>query len=184
MDYLLQGMFGERSLTKVAGIYHRQADAEASLEQLRNSAGLEGPQVRLLGPQDASESHRDLFGTAIEPESAGLARTLVQTHVVGGMAGAALGLAIFLWLSRAGHAFIASSPLLAFLAIVGFATVFGLLAAGLIALRPDHILLISELRSALRAKRWVVVAHPVNREQTARIKELLRATQAEVRSTL
>lgn len=184
MDYVLQGMFGERSLTKVAGIYHHQAAAEAGLEQLRNSAGLERSQVRLLRPQDAKQSHRELFGRAVEPESAGLARTLIQTHVIGGMAGAVVGLGLYLWLSRAAHPFIASSPLLAFIAIVGFATTFGLMAGGFIALRPDHIFLISQLRSALRENRWVIVTHPVNREQAARVKELLVASQAEVHSTL
>jgi len=78
----------------------------------------------------------------------------------------------------------ASSPLLAFIAIVGFSTTFGLMAGGFIALRPDHIFLISQLRSALRENRWVVVAHPVNREQAARAKGLLLQSQAEVHSTL
>lgn len=184
MDYLLQGMFGERSLTKVAGIYHHQAAAEAGLEQLRNAAGLERSQVRLLRPQDAQQSNRELFGRAVEPESAGLARTLVQTHVVGGLAGVVFGVGLYLWLARAAHPFITSSPLLAFIAIVGFSTTFGLMAGGFIALRPDHIFLISQLRSALRENRWVVVAHPVNREQAARAKGLLLQSQAEVHSTL
>ena len=74
--------------------------------------------------------------------------------------------------------------LIAFIAIVGFSTTFGLMAGGFIALRPDHIFLISQLRSALRENRWVVVAHPVNREQAARAKSLLLQSQAEVHSTL
>ncbi len=184
MDHFLHGLFGERSLTKVAGIYPVRAAAEAGLEQLRNGAGLTRAQVRLLRPGDVEPSHRDLFGRAAEPESAGLARTLVRTHLLGAVAGAVLGLALFLWLSRADNPLIAGSPAVAFVAIVGFGITFGLMVAGLIALRPDHIMLISQLRSALRANRWVVVAHPVNREQAAQAKAALLATQAEVHSTL
>ncbi|MCB1979541.1 MAG: hypothetical protein M9919_05035 [Burkholderiaceae bacterium] len=184
MDYLLQGMFGERSLTKVAGIFRQRAQAEASLEQLRFSAGLERSQLRLLRPEDADAARSELFGRAVEPESAGLARTLVQTHVVGGFAGAVLGLALFYWLARADNPLITSSPVVAFIAIVGFSITFGLLAAGLLALRPDHVLLISRVRSALRENRWAVVVHPVNRAQTAKAKEVLEAGQAEVVSTV
>ncbi|AVO40436.1 hypothetical protein [Simplicispira suum] len=183
MDYLLQGMFGERSLTKVAGIFLLRAQAESALEQLRNRAGLDGSQVRLLRPEDADTSHGELFGRAVEPESEGVARTLVQTHVVGGFAGAVLGVALFLWLSRADNPLVASSPVVAFVAIVGFGITFGLLAAGLLALRPDHILLISRLRTALRENRWAVVVHPVNRAQTAKAKQVLEEVQAEVVST-
>lgn len=184
MDHLLQSMWGERSPTRVVGVYQKQASAEAVLERLRNSAGLGRAQVRLLRPQDASPSHRDLFGQSVEPESAGQARTLVRTHVLGGLAGGGLGVALYLWLAASDHPLIASSPLLAFVVIVGLAIAFGLLAGGLLALRPDHILLINQLRSALRENRWVVVAHPLDRAQTAKVKEVLKSTHAEVHSTL
>lgn len=184
MAYFLQGLFGERSLTKVAGFFNQRAQAEAVMEQLRNEAGLDKTQVRLLRPQDAIASNRELFGHTVEPESAGVARTLVQTHLVGGLAGAMLGLALFMWLSRAGNPLLASIPVIGFVVIVGFGITFGLLAAGLIALRPDHIMLTSQLRAALNENRWVLIAHPVNSDQVANVKRLLEASTAEVHSTM
>jgi hypothetical protein len=39
-------------------------------------------------------------------------------------------------------------------------TFFGMLLAGLVSLRPDHGIVVGQLRSALRRGRWAVVAHP------------------------
>lgn len=184
MSYLLQGLFGERSLTKVAGLFAQKGQAESTMEQMLVSGGLSAAQVRLLGPQDARMARREMFGRAVEPESRGIAKTLVLTHVVGGMAGAVAGLALYWWFSRSGHPMIVSSPVVAFIAIVGFASTFGLMAGGLLALRPDHVRLITRVRSALRHNQWAVVAHPIDSEQTARVKQVMEKNAAEVVTTL
>jgi hypothetical protein len=184
MGYLLQGLFGERSLTKVVGLFAQKSEAESSMAQVLRLCGLQAGQVRLLGPHDAKAPHREWFSQALEPETHGMARTFFQTHVVGAMAGAAAGLGLFAWLYRAGHPMIASSPGLAFMALVGFGTTFGLLAGGLVSMRPDHIQLITRVRSALRHEHWAVVTHPITPEQTARVKALLHESAAEVVSTL
>ena len=184
MAYLLQGLFGERSLTKVAGLYPQKGHAESSMAAVMRLGGLQPAQVRLLGPHDARAPHREIFSYAMEPEPQGIARTFYQTHLVGGMAGAAAGLALYAWFSRAGHPMIASSPLLALIALVGFGTMFGLLAGGLLSMRPDHIRLITRVRSALRHDHWAVVAHPTTPEQAAKVKAVLHGSAAEVVSTL
>lgn len=184
MSYLLQGLFGERSLTKVVGLFAQKSQAESSMTQVLSAGGLQAGQVRLLGPQDAKAPHRELFSQAMEPETQGIARTVFQTHVVGAMAGAAAGLGLFAWLYRAGHPMIVSSPMLAFIALVGFGTTFGMLAGGLLAMRPDHIRLITRVRSALRHEHWAVVTHPTTPEQAARVKAVLHDSAAEVVSTL
>jgi len=184
MDYLLQGLFGERSLTKVAGLFAQQSQAETSMAQMLRIGGLQAGQVRLLGPQDARASRRDLFARSLEPEPRGIARTFFQSHIVVGAAGAAAGLALFAWFYNAGHPMIVSSPLLAFIALVGFGTTFGMLGGGLLSMRPDHVLLITKVRSALRHNHWAVVAHPTSAEQAARVKEVLQGHSAEVVSTL
>lgn len=184
MSYFLQGLFGERSLTKVAGLFAQKSQAESSMEQVLRSGGLNAAQVRLLGPQDAHTARREWLGRAMEPESAGIARTFLQTHLVGGMAGAVAGLALYLWFYRAGHPMIASSPAVAFIAIVGFAATFGLLLGGLLTMRPDHVRLITRVRSALRHNQYAVVAHPINSEQTERVRQVLEKSAAEVVTTL
>lgn len=184
MESLLHGMFGEHSLTKVAGVFSQQAAAEAALEQLRNSAGLQRTQVRLLRPEDAEGPYRELFGRTPEAHPTGIERILVHTHILGALTGAALGLALYMWLSRASNAMVSGSPLVTFVAIVGFGITFGLLVAGLLAWRPDHVMLISRLRTALLNKRWVILVQPANRSERARAKQVLLDSNAEVLSTV
>ena len=184
-SYLLQGLYGERSLTKVAGLFTQKSQAESSMAQMVRAGGLQQGQVRLLGPQDARISRQEIFSRAVEPEGGqAMARSFWQAHAVTGLAGAAAGLALFMWFLREGQPMVASSPLLAFLAMVGFGTTFGLMFGGLLALRPDHVLMITRVRSALRHNRWAVVAHPTSPEQTARVKAVLEGSSAEVVSTL
>ena len=184
MDYLLQGMFGEKSLTKIAGVFSRQSEAEATVGRLLKLPGMQPGQIRLLGPQDAKIHNRELMGRKLEPEQHGIFQTLIRTHVVTGLAGAVIGVLLYLFLLQQGYHSITSSPELAFIAIVGFAITFGLMLGGLVALRPDHIRLIHKVRTALRHNQWAVVVHPTDTHQTALAKDLLDHSDAEVHTTL
>ena len=184
MDYLLKGLFGEKSLTKVVGLFADRQQADAAAAGVLNSPGMVPGQARVLGPQDAKMSRRELFGRAMEPEQRGIFKTLFFAHIVTGLAGGIAGLLLFLWLNRSGQPMVASSPLLAFIAFVGFGITFGLLLGGLIAIRPDHVWLINSVRSALQDKRWAVVVHPIDAGQTAAARETLRASGAEVLKSL
>jgi len=184
MGYLLQGLFGERSLTKVAGLFNQQSQAENTMAQVLRTAGLQAGQVRLLGPQHAYAPRREIFSRSMEPEPTGMARTFFQSHIVFGAAGGVLGLGVFAWFFRAAHPMILSSPLLSFIALVGFGTTFGMLFAGLLSLRPDHIRMITHVRSALRHNHWAVVAHPVDPAQTEKVKAVLEREASEVLTTL
>lgn len=180
MGYVLRGLFGERSLTEVAGFFAQKNEAEDTMKQILGSGTAHPAQVRLLGPQDADPAQGYRLGRTLEPESAGIARTVIQRHVVAGMAGAMLGLAVYFWLLHASHPLLTSSPWVAFIAIVGFATALGLLLGGLVTLRPDHVRLISHVRSALRQQQWAVVAHPLDARQAARLRQALEKNAAEV----
>ena len=185
MSHVMQGLFGERSVTKVAGLFEQKAQAEAAMQQLFRAGALQAGQVRLLGPEDAQMSRQEIFGRSLEPENRGIARTMVQTHMVGGLAGAALGVAIYAWFFRTAHPTIVSTPVMSFLAIVGFSIVLGLMLGGLVTIRPDHVRLITSVRSALRHNQWAVVTHPTSAEQTERVRTLLQGGNAlEVLSTL
>lgn len=184
MDYLLQGMFGERSLTKVAEVFNDRSDAQAVAARLQLLPGIAPGQVCLLGPEDAREDHAEHSGRALEPEQRGIFRTMIRTHVVTVFAGGVLSLLLYAWLLRTEHPLFTSSPLLAFIAVVGFCTTFGLLAGGLVTLRPDHVGLIAGVREALEQGRWAVVVHPTDAEQTRQARELLQDIGARVARTL
>ena len=181
---LRRGMFGERSVTKVAGLYPDQASAEQAARQLSDSAGLAGAQLRVLGPADAGRSQRDLLGTAVEPEDRGIFRTMLKAHAVTGMAGALVGLLLWLGLRAMQIPMVVASPWFALMVTVGFATAFGLMVGGLVTLRPDHAALIDELQQALRAGRWALVAHPTRADQLESARAVLRDSGAQVLATL
>ncbi|CAN5343666.1 hypothetical protein BH10PSE16_BH10PSE16_12860 [soil metagenome] len=184
MEYILKGMFGEASLTKVAGLFSDRRQADAAAAEVLKAPGIAAGQVRVLGPQDARMSRREIFGRSLEPEQGGIFKTLFITHGITGLAGAIVGLLLFAWLYRSGQPMVASSPLLAFIAIVGFAITFGLLLGGLIAIRPDHVWLITAVRSALKKNKWAVIVHPLNTGQTDAARETLRKSGAEILKSL
>lgn len=183
MEHFPQGLLGEKSLTKVVGLYADAQHAQAAAAKAQYLYGIAPGQVRLLGPQDAKNTHRNLFDCSMEPEQRSIFKTLFQAHGVTALAGAMGGLLLFFWLMDSGQPMVLSSPWLAAMALIGFGIIFGLLLGGLIALRPDHIQLITTVRSALAHNRWALVLHPSNAEQTRTAKDFLAATGAEVLST-
>lgn len=184
MAHVLQGLFGESSVTKLAAVFHTETDARRAQQRVAEAAGLRPGQVRLLAPVHVRTAWRDVLGRAIEPEDRGIARTLVQAHVVGGFAGVVAGLALYAWLRHADVAAVVQSPRMALGVIVGFATTFGLMLGGLIAIRPDHLRLLYHVRDGLRRGHWAVVVHPVSPEQATQARGALQATAGDVIETL
>ena len=177
-------VFGERSLTKVAGLYPPERAARDAQARLAGRRGWEPSQVRLLGPDDARMSRRSILSRKVEPESQGIWRTIVRAHVVAGLAGVLLGAGGWYLFWRAGNRLLAASPGLSLLAAVFFGAVFGLLVGGLIALRPDHARLITLLRTALRGGGWAVVAHAQDDDQAEDAARALRPGSERIERTL
>ena len=177
-------LFGERSLTKVAALVADAGAAEAAAEALRHDAGFDRSQVRTLRPEDASTSHRELRARKLEPEQRGIAHTLMRTHVTLGIAGLVVGIVLFVLLRASGVPQIVASPWASGLVIVAFGAVFGMMAGGLVSLRPDHAMLFDELRRGLEQGRFAVVAHPLNRAQADAAQHCLTARGLEVMRSL
>ncbi len=95
-----QALLGGRQSTKVAGAFRHRFRAQAMLEQLRNETGLRGSQVCSLRPEGADKSHSDWFENPHQPAPATATRALMHIYVICAAAGEALGLALYLWLSR------------------------------------------------------------------------------------
>lgn len=178
MNWLVQ----ENSSTKVASMFLTQAAAHEAAMGVMNSAGLSESQVNILGPADAQRSRLDAFGEKVQPESRGILRTFVRSHLVLGAVGGLLG--VIVWWALMSHPLVASTPLMALVALAGFGVTFGMLGAGLVTLRPDQSILFVELRSRLRAGQWGVIFHPVDAAQTEAVRNALRVRSAEVHTTL
>ena len=86
-------LFGERSLTKVAMLFADEAAARAGARTLVEQGAVPSGAVRVVGPDAARERGRG-FSKAIQPETTGIAVTIVRAHLVLGAVGLVIGLAL------------------------------------------------------------------------------------------
>lgn len=168
-------IFGERSLTKVAALFSSKSAAESVIRQVKDAAGLDDPQVYLMGPTDESALNSNAFSRKLEPETTGIWRTLIRAHVVTGMAGVIAGILVYLGFIVAGSVAVQSTPGMSLVAMVFFGGLIGLLVGGLLTARPDHARVINAVRRAIRQGRWAVVIHPLTQKQLDVSMRALRA---------
>jgi hypothetical protein len=168
-------IFGERSLTKVAGLFSGKGEAETAAQQLREAARLDDPQVYVVGPPDGAAANSAALSRKLEPEQAGIWRTLIRAHVVAGSAGVVAGILVYLGFLSADTAAIESTPGMSLVAMVFFGGLIGLLLGGLLTARPDHAWVIATVRRAVRRGRWAVVVHPLSQQQLDAAMQELRA---------
>lgn len=168
-------IFGERSLTKVAGLFASKSGAETAAQQLRAAAGLDDPQVYVVGPPDGAAADSLALSRKLEPEQAGIWRTLIRAHIVMGVVGGAIGVLIYLGLLAVGNPAVKSTPGMSLFGIVAIAGAIGLLVGGLLTARPDHSWVIVTVRRAVRQGRWAVVVHPLTQQQLDAAMQELRA---------
>lgn len=181
---LMHAFFGERSLTKVAGVFPARAQAEQAARRLTLASGFNEQQVAVLAPRDGTWRRADALARKMEPEERGIWSTIIRAHVLAGVIGFLAGVALCLVMWIAGQPGVTSSPGLAMVAMAGFGTTFGLLAGGVLSIRPDHGRVIALVRQYLRQGRWAVVAHPDTPEQVAQAERTLQEGSERVVRTL
>ena len=171
---LKTSLFGERSLTKVAAVFDNRDSAETAVQRLKQVPGMNASQVQLVGPNDTSGVVEAPLSRKLEPEQAGIWRTLIRAHIITGAMGAVAGCALYLGFRWAQHPAILSSPLLSLGVLIFFGSIFGMMVGGLLTLRPDHYRVMASVRKAIKRGRWAVVSHPVNPRQTTLVMNELR----------
>jgi hypothetical protein len=161
-----QIVFGERSLTKVAALFENRSSAETTLLRLRQVANMSDSQLTLVGPTDLTGVADAPLSRKLEPEQSGIWQTVLRAHAVTGVIGLLAGGVLYFSLRLAGNAAILGHPVLNLMVMLMFGGIFGLLAGGLLSLRPDHYRVMAAVRKAIKHGRWAVVSHPVNQDQT------------------
>lgn len=169
-----QALFGERATTKIAGAFNQQDEANRTLDILKDEAGLVQKQLRLIAP------HEQKFGTKLEPEIRGIARTAVRSHVVMGVGGLVLGIILWVILYASGWNLVRSTPGLSMIPFLFFPAIAGLMLGGLITARPDQTALITQVREAVGQGKWVVVVHPYSPQQCDSAEAVMKANAADV----
>lgn len=159
-------IFGEHSLTKVAAVFDSRSAAETAVLRLRQVSGMNASQVNLVGPSDSAGVVDAPLSRKLEPEPAGIWRTLIRAHVVTGSIGVLAGGVLYLGYRLVGNTAVMSSPLLSLGLMFFYGGIFGLMVGGGLSLRPDHYRVMAAVRKAIKQGRWAVISHPVNHEQT------------------
>ncbi len=168
-----QALFGEKATTKLAGFFDSQDQLEAVSAQLREVSGLQNPQLWVVRPHAAD------FDRRLEPETQGVARTAVRSHLVLGALGLIAGIVLWGILYGLQWPAIVASPYYSAAAIVAFSTVGGLLLGGLVTARPDHQRVIQAVDTATKAGRWSLVIHPRDQQQCKSAESVLTAARVE-----
>lgn len=168
----------EYSNHKLAAVFHSGQRAREAASSLVTTLGLGESQVQLVAPGEPFP------GRKLEPESRGILRTIVVSHVRLAVVGAIAGLLVFAVLHAAGVPFIVQSPVASALVLLAFSTFGGMLLGGLVSLRPDHDRYVHATRDAMRAGDTTVVVHAFSTHQRNEAATLLREQGAKVTSTL
>jgi len=158
---------GERYPARVAATFDNREQAQRAAEQLVTDTDLARQQVRLIDPTEPSIGHK------VEPEKQGIWRTLVRSHLALGLLGLLAGLGIAAGLRIAAIPLVMTQPIVVAVSLGALGLILGLLAGGLLTLRPDHSRVYLLAKDAVRARDWVVVALATGSSQRKRARDVL-----------
>ncbi|WP_144776216.1 hypothetical protein [Marinobacter maritimus] len=156
--YECDAALGEHYTYRFSAEFDSQVAAYRAAESLK-VAGIPLEQIRVVRPTDPGMAHE------VEPQVQGVAWVLVKKHVMLGLLGLMVGLAIAAMLVTIGLAVVRSSPMMTFIALGFTYPLVAVLLAGAVTLRPDHGLLIEKTRTTADSDCWGVVAHCSTRGQ-------------------
>lgn len=169
---------GERSDSKVAAIFADEAAARQVARRTQQALALSPAQVLVLTPADRHP------GRKLEPEGRRIFHTLLISHARLGGLGVAAGVLVFVLLYLSGVALVRSEPVWTAILLAAFGGGAGLLAGGLVTLRPDHTPLLARVNDALEQGHCAVVVHPFDSGQRDRAQRFLSQVASDTVSTL
>lgn len=150
---------GESADHKLVAVFSSEAEAHSAVDALVRKTGLDSAQIKQVSPGDTHQERQ------MEPESGGILRTMVRAHIWLGLAGAIAGAILFVTLYVAGIEFIRQSAVTAGIVLTVIGGVMGLMAGGLITLRPDHSRYAQATQSALENGQHVLTVHAHSSEE-------------------
>lgn len=168
----------ERSNSKVAAICPSGAVARMQATRVRDALHLSERQVQVITPGEARP------GRKLEPESHGIFRTMLWSHAKLGVLGVVAGGLLFALLWSQEVAMIVQSPWLSLIALAFFGGIAGLMAGGLVTLRPDHDPYVLKVLGALHEGDSAVIVHALSAEQKRRAQAILEQAGSETTATL
>ncbi len=164
---------GEQSNTKFLAVFETQAELEhcrAALEQ----EGYDPNQLAIIAPDEKQYSRK------LEPETKGVARTAVRSHVLFGGLGLLVGIVLWVSMFASEVEFIVASPVLSLVPFLFVGVSAGLLLGGFFTLRPDHLIVIDGVKQAQKQGHWSLVVHSRNANQKAQLEQWFKAADIHV----
>lgn len=174
----LPGITGERAGHKVAGIFINEEAARVAAVGLENAMGIGPDRIERLVPEAESP------GRQLEPESHGIWKTMIRSHVWLAAIGALVGGLVFAVMRAADIAFVVANPNWSLGLLVFFCAVGGGLLAGALTLRPDHTPYLLKTREAIEAGHHVLAIHAVSKAEMKTIEEALQERGARTVTSL
>ena len=163
---------------RVSAVFPNQSLADEASEALRNEVELKEKQIELVRPGDLGLERK------LEHETTNMAWTIVRSHVGLGIIGFVAGLVLAAVLWGAGFDFAATRPGWLFILAGAVGAVIGLLAAGLVSVRPDHEPVILRAEQAAERGQWTVVAYARDEDEKHRVDEVLKEHSARVSESI
>lgn len=173
-----QHLTGETYDHKVAAVFATEQEAQAVGDFLRQKTDLNDNQVLVM---TTSDQHQ---GRELEPESRGIWKTLVRSHIWLAVVGALAGLLLFIVTYATGVAFVVSNAVWSAALFVIFCSILGMMVAGAVTLRPDHTPYIMKAQAALKEGKAVLTVHASSHAQMVAARELLEQQNADIITSL
>jgi hypothetical protein len=167
VNTIKQWLIAERFPSMVGSVFDDAVSARSAILTLSRTPGLASAHVALVEPNDPDLARK------LEPESRGIAHTMIRAHLTLGATGMALGLVLAFSLLAADIRMVTASPTTAIITLASFGLVFGLMLGGLVGLRPDHDVLILKAREYSAAGKWFVIVHVRNGKQRDHARQVL-----------
>lgn len=171
-------IIGESRPGMVSGVFKTESDARNAVASLINEGDFERDHINVVTPNDKH------FEEKLEPDQAGIARTLLVSHLVFGLIGLLVGLILSALLTLFGPPLAQSSPMFTTIALALICFFIGLIFAGLVSIRPDHDPIIESTRHAIRSGCWAVVVHTLDKDEMYRAKIVMSGAAESLSETL
>lgn len=170
-------IIGETRPGMVSGVFKNEADARRAVDSLIHEGDFNGDHINLITPNDR------FFAEKVESDQAGIARTLLMSHLVFGLMGLLIGLILSALLTIFGPPLTQASPMFTTMALALICFFIGLIFAGLVSVRPDYDPLIEDTRSAIGSGQWAVVVHTLDKDQMYRAKIVMSGSAESLSET-
>lgn len=168
----------EKYTSRISAIFNNETEAEKAQSLLVDSGGFAGNKINIIRPNDDSVSKK------LEPETGGVWRTIIRSHVILGILGAILGLILAGIAQAIGPEYLAERTFTIYFAFAMVLGMLGLMLAGLISLRPDHDAVTTHVVEAVQEGKWALVLVTRNKAESDRAAVLLKPVAQSIHESM